>query len=128
MRDSALRELGKVAAVHHGLAIGRDLERLVGLVVTQITGLLEKPDVLVERNRDRAFADAADVVVTVLAAVPRLCHHVGEDEASLLTEDFLRDLSSAFHRLGIVGTQDTRIQSRWAFSYESIDEWPKAHL
>ena len=50
-----------------------------------------------ERDRDRALAHAADVVVAVLAAVARLRHHVGEDEASLFAEDFLRDLGAAFH-------------------------------
>ena len=56
-----------------------------------------KPMYSAERDRDRAFADPPDVVVAVLAAVARLRHDVGENEAGLLAEDFLRDLGAAFH-------------------------------
>jgi dTDP-4-amino-4,6-dideoxygalactose transaminase len=47
------------------------------------------------------FANAANIVVAVLAPVACLRHHVGEDEASLLAEDFLRDLGAAFHQVGL---------------------------
>ena len=97
VRDRALGELGEVAAVDDGLAVGRHLEALVRAIVAQVSRLLEEADVLAERDRDRALAHAADVVVAVLAAVARLRHHVREDEASLFAEDFLRDLGAAFH-------------------------------
>ncbi len=95
--DRALGKLGEVTAVHDGLALGRDLEALARSVVAQVSGLLQEPDVLRERDRDRAFTDAADIVVAVLAAIARLGHDVREDEASLFAEDFLRDLGTAFH-------------------------------
>src|SRR5262249_35580247 len=103
VRDRALGELGEVAAVDDSLAIGRDLEAFVRAVVTQVARLLEEADVLVERNRHRALADAADVVVAILSAVPRLRHHVGKDEARLLAEDLFGDFGAAFHRWRILG-------------------------
>src|SRR5262249_42081369 len=57
----------------------------------------EEADVLAERNRDCTFTHAANVVVTVLTAIARLRHDIGENEAGLLAEDFLGDLRAAFH-------------------------------
>src|SRR6185295_8187509 len=77
--DRALGELGEVAAVDLGLALGADLEALAGAIVPQVSRLLEEADVLAERDRDGALAHAADIVVAVLAPVARLRHDVRED-------------------------------------------------
>src|SRR5204862_4970361 len=72
-------------------------------ILAQVARLLEEGDVLGERDRHRALADATDVLVAILPAVASLGHDVGEDEASLLAEDFLRDLGARFHPDAIVG-------------------------
>src|SRR5207237_7077890 len=41
---------------------------------------------------------AANYDVAILSDAPRIVHYVGENEASLLSDDFLRDLGTAFHR------------------------------